>query len=100
MSAAVIVLVGVAIAFVVSVGIVAGLDVYAAVILGLIVAVGALALAIAGRSRSGAIGPARCPGCEGVVSPNAPYCKHCGARLGDKRGLRTGGASAGPKGGG
>jgi hypothetical protein len=99
MSAAVTVLILVAIAFVVSVGIGAGLDVYAAVILGLIVAFGALALAIARRSRSGAIGPARCPGCEGVVSPNAPYCKRCGARLGDKRGLRTGGASAGPKGG-
>jgi len=23
-------------------------------------------------------------------------CKHCGARLGDERGLRTGGAPAGP----
>jgi hypothetical protein len=96
MSAAVTVLVLVAIAFVVSVGIVAGLDAYAMVILGLIVAFGTLALAIARRSRSSAIGPALCPGCEGVVSPNAPYCKHCGARLDDERGLRTGGASAGP----
>jgi hypothetical protein len=81
MSAAVTVLVLVAIAFVVSVGIGAGLDVYAAVILGLIVAFGTLALAITGRSRSGAIGPARCPECEGAVSPNAPYCKHCAARV-------------------
>jgi len=82
MSAAVSVLVLVAVAFVVSVGIVAGLDAYAAVILGLILAFGAVALAVARRSRSGAIGPALCPGCDGVVSPNAPFCKHCGARLG------------------
>jgi hypothetical protein len=81
MSAAVTILVLVAIAFVVNVGIVAGLDAYATVILGLIVSLGALSLAIAGRSRSGSIGPARCPGCGGLVSRNAPYCKHCAARL-------------------
>jgi hypothetical protein len=82
MSAAVTVLVLAAVTFAVSVGIVAGLDVYAAVILGLIVAFGALSLAIARRSRSGEIGPARCSKCDGIVSPNAPYCKHCAARLG------------------
>ncbi|MGH2776409.1 MAG: hypothetical protein ACRDJT_13385 [Actinomycetota bacterium] len=82
MSAAVTVLVLVAIAFVVSVGLTAGLDVYAALILGLILGFGALALAIARRSRSGAIGPGRCHECDGVLSSNAPYCKHCGARLG------------------
>ncbi len=82
MSAAVTVLVLVAIAFVVSVGLAAGLDVYAAAILGLILVFGALALAIARRTRSGAIVPASCTECGGVVSRNAPYCKHCGARLG------------------
>jgi hypothetical protein len=82
MSAAVTVLVFVATAFAISVGLVAGLDAYAALILGLIVVFGALALAIARRSRSGTIGPALCPNCDGVVSPNAPYCKHCGVRLG------------------
>ncbi|CAN5612061.1 hypothetical protein BH20ACT23_BH20ACT23_20180 [soil metagenome] len=81
MSAAVTIVVLVAIAFVVSVGLAAGLDVYAAVILGLILGFGTLALAIARRSRSGAVGPRRCRECDGVVSPNAPYCKHCGARL-------------------
>ena len=96
MSAAVTVLVLVAITFVVSVGLAAGLDVYAAVILGLILVFGALALAIARRTRSGAIGPGRCRECGGVVSPNAPYCKHCGARLGGEGDLRTGGAPAGP----
>ena len=82
MSVAVTILVLVAISFAVSVGIVAGLDVYAGVILGLIVAFGVLTLAIARRSRSGTIGPARCFKCDGIVSPNSPYCKHCGARLG------------------
>ncbi len=56
MSAAVTVIVLVATAFAISVGLVAGLDAYAAVILGLIVAFGALSLAIAKRSRSGTSG--------------------------------------------
>jgi len=96
MSTAVTVLVLVAIAFVVSVGFAAGLDAYSAVILGLILGFGALVLAIARRSRSGAIGPGRCRACDGVISPNAPFCKHCGARLGNERDLRAGGAPAGP----
>ena len=82
MSAAVTVLVLVAIVFAVSIGVVAGLDLYAGVILGLILVFGALALAVARRSSVGAIGPSRCRQCGGVLSPNAPYCKHCGARTG------------------
>jgi len=96
MSAAITLLVLVAIAFVVSVGLAAGLDVYATVILGLILGFGALALAIARRSSSGAMGPGRCRECDGLVSTNTPYCKHCGARLGNERDLRTGGTPAGP----
>ncbi|MGH2697807.1 MAG: hypothetical protein ACRDJL_01235 [Actinomycetota bacterium] len=93
MSTGVMVLVLVAIVFVLSVGLAAGLDVYAAAILALILLVGTLALAIAGRTRSGGVGPAHCPRCDGVVSPNAPYCKHCGARLGDERGPADGGSA-------
>lgn len=85
MSAAVTVVVLVAIAFAVSVGLVAGLDLYAAVILGLILAFGTLALAIARRTKSGTIGPGRCRACGLVVSPNAPFCIHCGARLTSSR---------------
>jgi hypothetical protein len=96
MSAAVTVLVLVAVVFVVSVGLAATLDVYAAVILGGILAFGALALAITRRAQSGAIGPGRCHECDGVVSRSAPYCKHCGAGLGREGGPRTGGAPAGP----
>lgn len=93
MSIAVTLLVGLAIAFVVSIGLVAGLDAYAAVILGFILAFGWLAVAVARRSRGGAIAPARCRDCGGVMSANAPYCKHCGARL-EQRGGRAGGGSA------
>lgn len=45
----------------------------------LIVATGALAIAIARRSDRGLASPARCAECGGLISPNAPYCKHCGA---------------------
>ncbi len=55
-----------------------GLDVTGAVILALVIAVGGLAIAVARRSAAGTVGPATCSSCGGVVSPNAPYCKHCG----------------------
>lgn len=58
-----------------------GLDVTGAVILGLLIGAGALAIAVARKSGSGAVNPAECPDCRGLVSPNAPYCKHCGADL-------------------
>jgi hypothetical protein len=80
-SFAVTVVVGIAVALTVSVGLVAGLDAYAAVILGLILAVGWLAITVARRSSGRTIAPTNCPDCGGIGSPNAPYCKHCGARL-------------------
>ncbi len=43
-----------------------------------------LALAGVGLSmllRSNHVAPGTCPECGGVVSPNAPYCKHCKAPL-------------------
>ena len=57
-----------------------GMDTGALVIFGLIVGCGALAIAVARRSEAGRVGPASCPECGGLLSPNAPYCKHCGAR--------------------
>ena len=48
------------------------------VILGFIVLFGALAIAVADKARSGAVQPASCPECGGLISPNAPHCKHCG----------------------
>lgn len=42
--------------------------------------VGAVAIAAANRSSSGVTRPAACEDCGGVISPHAPFCKHCGAR--------------------
>ena len=61
-------------------GIARGFDTTAVTILVLIAIVGALAIAVAGRSEKRSVGPATCADCGGVMSPNAPYCKHCGAR--------------------
>ncbi len=55
-----------------------GFDATALVILAILVAVGGLAVAVARRSELRASGPAVCPACRGLISPNAPYCKHCG----------------------
>lgn len=57
----------------------AGLDATSAGMLVAIVVVGAAA--IAGTRKMGRVQPGRCDECGGVVSLNAPYCKHCGARL-------------------
>lgn len=56
-----------------------GFDVAAISILLSMVALGILAIVIARKSQSGdAVGPATCEECGGLISPNAPYCKHCG----------------------
>lgn len=65
----------------ISTGLNYGFDSTAVIYLALMVAVGGLAIAIAGRSERRSVGPARCPECDGLVSPNAPYCKHCNATL-------------------
>lgn len=49
------------------------------VLLGLVLAAAALVVAVVRRQKAGGIGPAVCAECGGVISPNAPYCKHCGA---------------------
>ena len=58
-----------------------GLDRTGAVMLVLLVVVGVLAVGVARKAGRGAVAPAQCPECHGLVSPNAPYCKHCGAGL-------------------
>lgn len=73
--------VAVALALVVAAGVAAGFDSYAVVVLALILAVGLLAVAVARKSGTGEVRPARCRECGGLLSPEAPYCKHCGARL-------------------
>lgn len=58
-----------------------GLDGTGAAILLLLVVVGGLAVVVASKAGRGVVAPAQCPQCDGLVSPNAPYCKHCGAGL-------------------
>lgn len=59
-----------------------GFDVAAISILGSLVAVGVLAIVVARKSEAGTdVGPISCPTCGGLISPNAPYCKHCGHRM-------------------
>ncbi len=60
-------------------GLGAGFDVKGLVIVGFIVAFGALAVAAARKARAGRVTPGRCDECGGLISPHAPYCKHCGA---------------------
>lgn len=73
-----IVVVGLALAL--ALGLAGGFDTRSVVLLALTAAVGAVAIAAARRSTHGRVEPARCDECEGVMSPHAPYCKHCGAR--------------------
>ncbi len=56
-------------------------DVTALIILGGIVIVGVVGLGVVAKMRSGAVAPLECPECGGLLSPNAPYCKHCGVSL-------------------
>ena len=49
------------------------------VILSFVLVVAAVGLSMLIRSKR--VAPATCPNCAGVVSPNAPYCKHCKASL-------------------
>lgn len=58
-----------------------GLDVRGAVTLVFIVTFGVLAFGVIRKSATGRVQPARCPACSGLNSPNAPYCKHCGAHF-------------------
>ena len=68
-------------ALTIALGVAFGVDATALILLGLIVAFGALAVAVSRKARAGAVKPAVCPACQGFNSPNAPYCKHCGTHL-------------------
>ena len=60
-------------------GVAAGLDPVAVILLAVICAFGLLTIAIARRMRTGTIGPVICSECGGAISSSAPYCKHCNA---------------------
>ncbi|MFP5298365.1 MAG: zinc ribbon domain-containing protein [Actinomycetota bacterium] len=57
------------------------LDITGLVILAFIVLVGGIGIGAVTKIRKGAVAPASCPNCGGLVSPNAPFCKHCGEPL-------------------
>ena len=59
-----------------------GFDTLGWVLFALLVFQGALTIAAVWSSRSRRVGPVTCEVCGGLVSRNAPYCKHCGARPG------------------
>lgn len=79
MKLATFVIVGAGLLLALALGFRQGFDTTSITILVFIVVTGAAAIAAVERSRRGAVGPARCDSCEGVISPQAPYCKHCGA---------------------
>jgi hypothetical protein len=78
-SVAVRLLVGLGILGAILLGLGLGFDSGSLIILGFIVLFGALAVAVADKAKAGAVQPATCPSCGGLVSPNAPHCKHCGS---------------------
>lgn len=73
----VVVVAGIAGAILLGIGV--GIDATGLVILASIVLVGALAIWTALKARARAVSPGVCPECGGLISPNAPHCKHCGA---------------------
>lgn len=80
MKAATIAIVSVGLGLALVLGIGQGFDATSITILVAIALVGALAIAAADRSKRGVTRPATCEECGGIISPNAPFCKHCGAR--------------------
>lgn len=77
MTAAVASFVGFGILAAVLLGLGVGFDRGAYVILGFIIAFGLIAVAATRKARAGLVRPRPCPNCGGLISPNAPYCKHC-----------------------
>lgn len=80
MRAATVAIVAAGLALALALGLGQGFDPTSITILLAIALVGALAIAAANRSSRGLAAPATCQECGGVISPNAPFCKHCGAR--------------------
>jgi hypothetical protein len=72
-------LVGLGIVAVILIGVGGGFDTGSFIIIAFIAAFGVLAVAVTKKARSGVVSPKRCESCSGLISPNAPYCKHCGA---------------------
>jgi hypothetical protein len=81
LSLAVVVIVGAGLCAVILAAAAGGVDAMAGILIVLIVALGALAVSVARKARSGTVEPRTCAKCGGLVSPRAPFCKHCGEPL-------------------
>ena len=57
-----------------------GLDAKGGALIAGICGLGLLVLGAGRKMREGTVQPRACDACGGLISPNAPYCKHCGAR--------------------
>lgn len=79
MVAIIIVVVGVSLAA--AIGIAGGFDATSLIYFSLIIALGAIAIAVARKSKTGKVGPVTCANCGGLNSPSAPSCKHCSGDL-------------------
>ena len=62
-------------------GFAAGFDPVGIVIFSFILLFAALGLAAVAKFRSRSVSPVPCRGCGKAISPNAPFCKHCGASV-------------------
>ena len=67
------------VALAVALGIRYGFDATSVVILAFAALFGGLAVAVVRKKGLNRVAPARCLDCDGLISPNSPYCKHCGA---------------------
>lgn len=81
LSAAAIAVVVTGIALVVSVAFAAGRDAALVLYVAPVVLLGVIVIAAAVKMYKGRVGPSECERCGGLLSPNAPYCKHCGAQV-------------------
>lgn len=62
----------------VAAGIAWGFDSTMLILLALAGGVALIGVAVARKFAGGAVEPAQCASCGGVIAPSSPYCKHCG----------------------
>ena len=74
-----IVIVAIGLAMVLSIVVAAGSGLTTLFYVAPVVLLGVLVVAAAVKTRAGSVRPHECSNCGGLISPNAPYCKHCGA---------------------
>ena len=79
LSALALLIIGAGIALTIALAFAAGMELAVVFYVAPIVLLGAVAVGVAVKTRGGMVRPAECSECGGLISPNAPYCKHCGA---------------------